>query len=142
MQASIPLIEEDLSAYLKGDLQFVEQDPDKVTLAYTISREDEFVSFNRDVQDVYNHIRGLISWPVGYGTLDGTNIKLHKIKMRKESHQHEAGAIVSMSEAGIDVACIGGFITIERLQVAGKPAMDVKDVVHGYAKEWEGKLFQ
>lgn len=142
MNASISLIEEDLPKYLNQELKFVEQDPKKVTLAYTIQRKDEFISFNRDVHDVYNHIRGLVSWPVGYGILEETNIKLHKVSMIEKNHSDQAGLIKEVSSEGILVACQNGYINIERLQAAGKPAVNVSDAIHGLAQDWEGKLFE
>ncbi|MDE8039124.1 methionyl-tRNA formyltransferase, partial [Erysipelothrix rhusiopathiae] len=45
MEASKVLIHEDLKSYLEGKLSFIPQDKDLVTLAYTIQRDDEFVTF-------------------------------------------------------------------------------------------------
>ena len=141
MAASVPLIEQDLPRYLKGELEFVEQNPDEVTLAYTIQRKDEFVSFDRGVQDVYNHIRGLISWPVGYGILEDVNIKLHRVEMVEDEHTYDAGTIVALNDEGIHVAARGGYIIIKRLQAAGKPAVNAQDAIHGLAQDWKGKRF-
>ena len=142
MAASIPLIEEDLPKYLQGDLKFVEQDEDKVTLAYTIQREDEFISFDRPVKDVYNHIRGLISWPVGFARLNDQNIKLHGSSMIVKDHMHKPGEVVAMDEAGIHVACQGGYIILTKIQPAGKPAMAAGDAINGIAQDWKGQVFQ
>lgn len=142
MAASIPLIEEDLPKYLQGDLKFVEQDEDKVTLAYTIQREDEFISFDRPVKDVYNHIRGLISWPVGFARLNDQNIKLHGSSMIVKDHKHKPGEVVAMDEAGIHVACQGGYIILTKIQPAGKPTMAAEDAINGIAQDWKGQVFQ
>lgn len=142
MAASIPLIEVDLPAYLKGELDFVEQDESQVTLAYTIQRKDEFISFKRPTQVVYNHIRGLIKWPVGFSILEDMNIKLHGATMLIKDHKHQPGEIVALDEQGIHVATDDGFIIITKLQPAGKPAMSAADAINGIAQEWEGKVFQ
>lgn len=142
MAASVILIESDLPKYLKGEINFVEQDESEVSLAYTISREDEYVSFQQDVEKVYNHIRGLISWPVGYGVIDGMNVKLHRASMIKKAHDHAFGTVVELSEQGIHVACENGMIVLERIQMAGKPAIEAIDAINGYAQDWKGKLFQ
>ena len=141
MAASIPLIEEDLPRYLKGEIEFEEQNPEDVSLAYTIQRADEFISFHRPVQEVYNHIRGLISWPVGYGVLEDVNIKLHRAKMIQKDHAYEPGIVVQLDDEGIHVAAQGGFIILERLQAAGRPAVEAQDARNGLAQDWEGKQF-
>lgn len=141
MQASVGLIEEDLPRYLKGEIDFVEQNPDEVTLAYTIQRKDEFVSFDRDVQEVYNHIRGLISWPVGYGVLEDNNVKFHDASMVRKDHQHKAGEIIALDTDGIHVACHGGIIILKKIQLAGRPAVDAQDAIRGLAQDWKGKNF-
>ena len=141
MEASKILMHEDLPRYLKGELEFVEQDPEKVTLAYTIQRADEFISFQRPVDEVYNHIRGLIQWPVGYGILEGQNIKIHSAQKETIDHDHMPGTIISLG-AQISIACIGGIIHCDTLQVAGKPKMSAQDLTNGLGKDWKGRIFE
>lgn len=142
MDVSKTLIHEDLKAYLEGNLDFVPQDKEKVTLAYTIQRDDEFITFNRDVVDVYNHIRGLIPWPVGYGTIEGMNVKFHGVTMSDTKHAYEPGVVVSVDEAGLTIACIDGTVTITKIQPAGKPVTSAHDFANGLGRNWKGKRFE
>ncbi|WP_331836206.1 methionyl-tRNA formyltransferase [Erysipelothrix piscisicarius] len=138
MAASKILIQEDLRAYLEGDLSFVPQNKEHVTLAYTIQREDEFVSFNRSVFDVYNHIRGLIPWPVGYGVVEGMNVKFHGVTMSESSHSYAPGEVISVDESGLTVACVNGSVTITLIQPAGKPITSAHDFANGLGRNWKG----
>lgn len=142
MDVSKTLIHEDLKAYLEGTLSFVPQDKEKVTLAYTIQRDDEFITFNRDVVEVYNHIRGLIPWPVGYGTIEGMNVKFHGVTMSDTKHAYEPGVVVSVDEAGLTIACIDGTVTITKIQPAGKPVTSAHDFANGLGRNWKGKRFE
>lgn len=142
MDVSKTLIHEDLKAYLEGNLDFVPQDKEKVTLAYTIQRDDEFITFNRDVVEVYNHIRGLIPWPVGYGTIEGMNVKFHGVTMSDTKHAYEPGVVVSVDEAGLTIACIDGTVTITKIQPAGKPVTSAHDFANGLGRNWKGKRFE
>ena len=47
------------------------------TFASNISREDERIDWTMNAKDIHNHIRGLSPWPVGYTTMDDTNLKLY-----------------------------------------------------------------
>ena len=141
MKASQVLIHEDLKKYLAGELTSIEQDEAQVTLAYTIKKEDEFISFNRHVKDVYNHIRGLVPWPVGYGILDEKRVKLHAAEYQHKKVNEPAGTILKVTTEGIEVACIDGVVILKRLQTEGKQAMDVKDIANGVGRDWTGKVF-
>ncbi len=141
MEVSKSLIHTDLPLYLDGKLDFVEQDPDQVTFAYTISREDEYIDFSRNVVDVYNHIRGLISWPVSYAVLEGVNVKFHGVIKFEENHTQTPGTILDVSEEGVDIACVGGFVRIDKIQPAGKPLILAHDFVNGMGRDWKGKVF-
>ncbi|CAM4204610.1 methionyl-tRNA formyltransferase [Erysipelothrix inopinata] len=142
MEVSKILIHEDLKDYLDGKLERQKQNDEAVTLAYTIQRDDEYISFNRNVDEVYNHIRGLIPWPVGYGVVEGQTIKLHGASKIMKDHQHELGKIVSVEPDGMMVAAEGGYIVLTRIQLSGKPAMDIKDFANGVGRDWEGKMFE
>lgn len=142
MEVSKTLIHEDLKDYLDGKLERQKQNDEAVTLAYTIQRDDEYISFNRNVDEVYNHIRGLIPWPVGYGVVEEQTIKLHGASKIMKDHQHELGKIVSVEPDGMMVAAEGGYIVLTRIQLSGKPAMDIKDFANGVGRDWEGKMFE
>lgn len=142
MEVSKILIHEDLKDYLDGKLERQKQNDEAVTLAYTIQRDDEYISFNRNVDEVYNHIRGLIPWPVGYGVVEEQTIKLHGASKIMKDHQHELGTIVSVEPDGMMVAAKGGYIVLTRIQLSGKPAMDIKDFANGVGRDWEGKMFE
>ena len=141
MDVSKDLIHIDLKEYLSGNLEFVEQDEAKVTLAYTIQREDEFIDFNKDVKDVYNHIRGLISWPGAYALLDNVAIKFRGVQYLEVSHQNKPGLIVEFDPEFIKVACLNGYILLTSVQVAGKAKMSLQDVLNGLGQSWKGKIF-
>ena len=42
-----------------------------------ILAEDERIDWTMNAKDIHNHIRGLSPWPVGYTTMDDTNLKLY-----------------------------------------------------------------
>ncbi|QIK70445.1 methionyl-tRNA formyltransferase [Erysipelothrix sp. HDW6C] len=142
MHVSKDLIHVDLARYLNGELVFVPQDKDAVTLAYTIQRDDEFISFNQDVHIVYNHIRGLIPWPVGYGRLEGENVKFHQAKMIETVQSKIPGTITQVTDEGITIACLNGSVIITRIQPAGKPVTAAKDFANGIGRDWKGKIFE
>lgn len=142
MDASIKLIGEALPLYLDGKLEAEKQNPDAVTYAYAIKREEEFVSFKKDSKAIYNQIRGLIPWPTGYGVLEGQNIKFHGVKYIDETHNVENGTVIDVNLEGTWVAVDGGTILLTSVQPAGKPKMKNEDIVNGFSATWKGKIFE
>lgn len=61
---------------LEGKNQSIPQDDSKATFASNISRADERVDWQRNAQEIHNHIRGLAPWPVAYTTMDDKNMKI------------------------------------------------------------------
>lgn len=141
MDISKDLISVDLKKYLNGEIKSYAQDDDLVSFAYTIHKKDEYIDFNRPVEDVYNHIRGLIPWPVSYANMDGKRVKFHEAKMFKLKHQHPIGKIIDISKEGMDIACIDGYVRISVIQPFGKAKMNSIDFYNGFSEEWKGKLF-
>lgn len=136
------LLEETLPKLISGQIVSTVQDESLVTYAWNITKEQEFISFNRPVKDVYNHIRGLISWPVGYGIVEGKKIKFHKISMEETSSQDYPGKIIELCDKGLSVACPDGFIFISELQVEGKTKTNAKEFYNGLGQKLIGKNFE
>lgn len=136
------LLEETLPKLISGQIVSTVQDESLVTYAWNITKEQEFISFNRPVKDVYNHIRGLISWPVGYGIVEGKKIKFHKISMEETSSQDYPGKIIELCDKGLSVACPDGLIFISELQVEGKTKTNAKEFYNGLGQKLIGKNFE
>lgn len=140
-EASRVLIQRDLKPYLEGDLQAQVQNKDEVTYAFTIQKDDEVINFNQDVEKVYNHIRGLIPWPVSYALLEGERVKFHGVEMIQMNHSTKPGTIMEVHAEGVDVACQNGVVRINKIQPFGKPALSSKDFMNGFGETWKGKVF-
>lgn len=142
MEASKTLIHLDLKDFLEGSLESVQQNPDEVTYAFTIKREDEYIRFDRESLDVYNHIRGLIPWPVGYGILHGKRVKFHGVKHLDAHSLGTAGTILNVSEEGVTIQCKLGKILITKIQPEGKAALSAQDFFNGNGTQWIGSQFE
>ena len=136
------LIQEDFKAYLAGNLNPIKQNDEEATYAYAIKRDEEFVSFKKNIYEIYNHIRGMIPWPVSYGNLDGDAIKFHGVKMVEKDHDELAGTIFAVDEMGVHVYVDGGIIILTEVQPANKPKMKNQDVMNGYGSLWKGKVLE
>ncbi len=142
MGISRDLIHIDFKNYLEGKIEPIAQDEHLATYAYAIKREEEYVSFKKEIDTIYNHIRGMIPWPGSYGVLEGSNVKFHGVKKILTRHDKPLGTIVEVDELGVHVAVDGGIILLTSVQPANKPKMSNIDIVNGYKSMWKGKVFE
>lgn len=116
---------------INGTNKRIKQNENEITYAYNITREEEHLLFNKSTRDVYNHIRGLYPWPVGYTTLDDKKVKIYSSKIGTSTKYGETGEIINIYNDAIGVKTLDGEILITELQFEGKKRVFVKDYLNG-----------
>ncbi|MGL5978310.1 MAG: methionyl-tRNA formyltransferase [Erysipelotrichaceae bacterium] len=140
MELGDSMIRRALPLILEGRATFIEQDESKITYAWNVSKEEEKIDFSKPLQQVYDQVRGLIPWPVGYGLLAGKKCKIWSAKARTATHSLATGCLV-FSDV-VEIAVDGGFLRVEELQLEGKQKVSAKDFMNGSGKKLEGELMQ
>ena len=139
--AGAALLKTKLPDLLKENVPTIPQDESQVTFAYNITPEEEFVSFKRDVNVVYNQIRGLSPWPIGFGLINGKKLKLIKAFKIVVNHSDNPGEFVAF-EKGLKIACLNGYVVITQCQYEGKERMDAAAFYNGLGKTLIHGLFE
>ena len=130
----VDLIAVDFMDYLRGNLYPVAQDESKVTLAPKIKNEEAEIDWSKSARVVLNLIRGLSLSPVAFTVCEDKRVKVHKASVLEEDGQSgEPGEILSLSPAGIDVACGEGVLRLLKLQLESRVAMGAEEFVKGCA---------
>ena len=137
------LLLETLPKVLSGEITPIKQIEEEATFAYNIKPEDEIIDFNKTTREVYNHIRGLNSWPVAYTTLDEKRMKVWESRESSYKGKEVPGTIVSIDD-GIGVRTSDGKIILTVIQPEGKKKMTSQDFLNGYVnkKELLGKILR
>lgn len=135
----VELLMDTLPSIIDGTNPRSKQDESLVTYASNISREDEWVSFNRTTTEVHNHIRGLSPWPVAYAKYDGKVMKLWAAEVGEGKGQ--PGEVICADKNGITVATSDGAILLTDIQPAGKKRMDAASYIAGLQHEMKGTKF-
>ncbi len=136
------LIRDALPRYLAGELPGEEQDESGVVLAPNISREEEQVFFSREpLLALYNHLRGLIDAPLGYGVIEGKRIKFAKVRRENSKPAEAPGTVLGFSDHAMRIAAAGGVLLVYELQMEGKSRMDADAFRNGAGRQLVGKVF-
>ena len=130
-----------LPDFFKGNFTPVVQDKEKVTFAYNLNKEDEFISFVDNTKNVYNHIRGLLDNPGAYGVLNDKKYKFIKVGYELKDNA-SAGTFVGLENNYLRVDCLDGFIKIYEIRPEGKNTMDAKSFYNGAGKNLVGNKFK
>ena len=141
-KVSCELLKEELPKYIKGELPGIEQDESGVVIARNISKEDELVSFkNEEIQELYNHIRACIDWPITYGMIEGKRMKFYKVRKEVCHHEYELGEIIGLNNHALEIAAKNGVLKVYELQLEGKNKMNADAFMNGLGRNYIGKVF-
>ena len=106
----------------------------KPKLAYKIFKDTCRINWRDDVDDVYNHIRGLSPYPAAFSNLmfpDGKELGLKLFKAEKSDQKLSPGTIKTDGKKVLYIGCGNGSIKVLELQLAGKKRMLVQNFLQG-----------
>lgn len=130
-----------LPRFLNGEIIAYSQDHESATYAYNLKKSDEFIRFDREVEQVYNHIRGLLENPGAYGVIDGKKIKFLAVDFTNDEYG-EAGKFIGLKNGAIVIACKNGSILVKNLQQESKKPLSAVDFFNGAGKGLVNKYFE
>ena len=103
--------------------------------AHKLDKENTRIDWSKDLNTIYNHIRGLSPYPAAWTMLTNGNdelmIKIYETEKIEMQHDLPTGKIVA-EEKEVKVAVEGGFINLLEIQLPGKRKMKIKDLLNGY----------
>ncbi|MBW6482392.1 MAG: methionyl-tRNA formyltransferase [Vicingaceae bacterium] len=115
----------------------------ELKLAYKIFKPFCEINWNKPINEIHNHIRGLSPYPTAYTFLKHKkthkviSCKIFKSKLLKENHSLKTKTLIATKNE-LKVAVDGGFISILELQPEGKKRMNITDFLNGInSDEWE-----
>ena len=116
------------------------QDETQVSYAYNITKEQEKINFYQDYQQVYNHLRSLITWPIGNATIDGKTLKFHQVAKTTEI-LGQPGEFIGLVNDAIAIGAENGTILVYEIQAVGKKQQTAKNFYNGIGRNLVGKFF-
>lgn len=126
------LLMDTLPAFLAGEIKAVPQNPENVTFARNVTREQEKLDFSKEARVVWNHIRGLSPFPVAYTTFMEKPFKIWRAHLAEEKSDSAPGSFVMLSKSTFGIVCGDGHMVVpDIVQPYGKPKMDANAFIQG-----------
>ena len=129
------LLIETLPSIINGTSKRIKQDEKEVTFGYNITKEEEHIDFNDNIDNIHNKIRGLSSIPGAYTILNNKRMKVYKSEKTSVLSKKDPGTIIDINKEGIFVSTNDYDIKLTNIKLEGKNRCDVKDLINGLKKE-------
>ena len=104
-----------------------EPQPEGATYAPKLTREDGRIDWSRHAEAIERQVRALDLWPGTFTTLGRQALKVLAATLVAGS-----GAPGTVLDRQLTIACGAGAIRPTRVQLAGRPAMDAAEFLHGH----------
>jgi methionyl-tRNA formyltransferase len=132
------LLVKTLEGLIQGNIKSVPQsdvlDEADIKHAPKIFTKDCEIDFEKDVQTIHNHVRGLAPFPGAITKVDGKIVKLYSTSISKEIPIEAAGCFVTDGKTFAKFACKDGYLLLNDIQWEGKKRMAIEDFLRGYRK--------
>ncbi len=126
-------LSETLDLMAAGILNPEKQDDSLSCYAPMLKKEHGRIDWNLDAEAIRNMVRGMSPWPGAYTSLDGKLVKIFRVRAGSAPVPDKAapGTVLSAGREGIEVACSGGVIIIDELQLEGRKRLMAGDFLAG-----------
>ncbi|MBO1273130.1 methionyl-tRNA formyltransferase [Shewanella sp. 4t3-1-2LB] len=124
-----------LQGLATGTLSAEPQDDSLACYADKLSKEEAVINWQKPAQTLWQEIRAFNPWPVSYFVLQQQNIKVWQASVESSANVAQPGTIVRADKHGIAVATGAGLLLLQTLQLPGKKATSVADILNARA-DW------
>ncbi len=141
MHAGAQLLSETVQRIEAGNITPTEQPQiNGLKQAPKLTKDNCRINWSTDVSSLFNFIRGLSPYPAAWTELYADNqllgsIKIYKAQAVLQEHNYNFGKILSDGKSFIKVACSGGYLLIDELQLAGKKRLSAADFLRGFKQD-------
>ena len=135
MEIGGDLVLETIALIASGEARPQKQRPSGEPMpAHKIHKNTCQIDWQKGLQAVYDHIRGLSPYPTAWTTLvqgeESLFLKIYKAAMEPKSHRHPVGKVV-VEKNLLSIAVAEGFVRLLEIQLPGKRRMKTADVLNG-----------
>jgi methionyl-tRNA formyltransferase len=130
-----------LPRYVAQTAKPVPQSTRGVVMAPMIQREDGRLDFSKGALEIERRLRAFTPWPGCFTHFEGASLKVHAAHV-VPGVADVPGTVVSVSPAGITVACGSDGLRLEQLQTEGKRSMRAHEFLNGKQIEVGSAPFQ
>jgi methionyl-tRNA formyltransferase len=129
-----------VDAIQAGTAAPVPQSPENVSYCSVISKSDGLIDWHADARTIERMVRAYHPWPTAHTDWNGQQLSILAATVAARSESAEPGKVVGLDKrAGILIQTGDGILTVQRLQLQSKKALDFKSFWNG-VRDFEGAV--
>lgn len=134
MLAGADLVVKSLGMIANGKYQLTQQtEAEDLQHAPKVFKTDCEIDWNKDIQHVFNQIRGLSPYPAAFTSIDGQQLKIFVAETKSfESKKNSPGAVETDGKTYFKIAASDGLLDLKDVQLAGKKRLSIVDFLRGF----------
>lgn len=126
-----------LSDIAQGTAVAVKQDDALANYAQKLSKEEAKIDWTLSAQAIERCVRAFNPWPMSHFSVAENQIKVWQSRVETGNSTHAPGTIIQADKTGIYVATGEDILVLESLQIPGKKALPVQDILNARASWFE-----
>ncbi|MCB0404756.1 MAG: methionyl-tRNA formyltransferase [Bdellovibrionales bacterium] len=116
-----------------GALHCTPQDPNEVTVARKIAKEEAELNFSEPAQRLHDQVRALQPWPIAETRLNGQRLKVFGTSVLSQASTAPAGTALTDGKTHLNVVCGDGrLLALTEIQLENRKRLGVEDFLRGY----------
>lgn len=129
------LLVETLDKAEAGQLHPVKQDDSQSSYVRMMDKSFGLMDFTQPVEALERKVRALNPWPSAFTHMDEKLLKIWDATVIKDNNVKagDYGKVKTDGKTCFMVACYGGYLSVNELQLEGKKRMKVEDFLRGYS---------
>ena len=129
------LLVETLDKAEAGQLHLVKQDDSQSSYVRMIDKSFGLMDFTQPVEVLERRVRALNPWPSAFTHMDEKLLKIWDATVIQDNNVKagDYGKVKTDGKTCFMVACDGGYLSVNELQLEGKKRMKVEDFLRGYS---------
>ena len=137
MNMGAELVVETMERITMGDVSTMPQDDSvAVNPAPKIFKEDCKINWNKSAIELHNFVRGLSPYPAAFTEVKNDkgqvlSLKVLETEVIEDTVSEQPGTLVSDGKKQLYFATEEGYLSIKKLQLAGKKAMTTEELLRG-----------
>jgi methionyl-tRNA formyltransferase len=140
-QLTLDILLDFLPKLFNNDINPIKQDDSKATYTHLLKKDIEYIDFNDNVLNVYNHIRGLLDNPGCHFVIKGKQYKIIDA-FYEEADNCKPNTFIGLVDNYLRIDCKDGFIKVYDLKPEGKNSMNAKAFFNGNGRNLVGETIE
>lgn len=115
-----------------ASLNCIKQNNDHASYAKKLTKEEAYLNWGLPAVQLERNVRAFNPWPVAWFWYQEKPVKVWQAHVEPNAtNKAKPGTILSFTKDGLKIACNEGVLTVTTLQLAGKKAQEVSQIING-----------